>query len=165
MSFDRPYEGIKVVDMSQGIAGPYCAMLLAQHGADVIKVEPHQGDWSRMLGTPTNDHTEFSFVANMGKRSLAIDLKSSDAPKIINSLVNNADVFLEGFRPGVIDRLGFGHDRLIKLNSSLIYVSISGFGQTGSLRDKPAMDPVLQAFSGFMLDNAGKMARRTALIR
>ena len=156
MSFDRPYEGIKVVDMSQGIAGPYCAMLLAQHGADVIKVEPHQGDWSRMLGTPTNDHTEFSFVANMGKRSLAIDLKSSDAPKIIDSLVKNADVFLEGFRPGVIDRLDFGHDRLIKLNSSLIYVSISGFGQTGSLRDKPAMDPVLQAFSGFMLDNAGQ---------
>ena len=81
MSFERPYEGIKIVDMSQGIAGPYCAMLLAQHGAEVIKVEPHQGDWSRMLGTPTNDHTEFSFVANMGKRSLAIDLKSRGAPK------------------------------------------------------------------------------------
>ena len=88
MSFERPYEGIKIVDMSQGIAGPYCAMLLAQHGAEVIKVEPHQGDWSRMLGTPTNDHTEFSFVANMGKRSLAIDLKSRDAPKIIDALVD-----------------------------------------------------------------------------
>ena len=156
MSFERPYEGIKIVDMSQGIAGPYCAMLLAQHGAEVIKVEPHQGDWSRMLGTPTNDHTEFSFVANMGKRSLAIDLKSRDAPEIIDALVEEADVFLEGFRPGVIDRLGFGHERLMKLNSGLIYVSISGFGQTGSLRDKPAMDPVLQAFSGFMLDNAGQ---------
>ncbi len=156
MSFERPYEGIKIVDMSQGIAGPYCAMLLAQHGADVIKVEPHQGDWSRMLGTPTNDHTEFSFVANMGKRSLAIDLKSQEAPKIIDALVEDADVFLEGFRPGVIDRLGFGHERLMTLKPGLIYVSISGFGQTGSLRDKPAMDPVLQAFSGFMLDNAGQ---------
>ena len=115
MSFERPYEGIKVVDLSQGIAGPYCAMLLAQHGADVIKVEPHQGDWARMLGTPVHDHTEFSFVSNMGKRSLAIDLKSEEAPAIIDALVERADVFLEGFRPGVIDRLGFGHERLMAL--------------------------------------------------
>jgi crotonobetainyl-CoA:carnitine CoA-transferase CaiB-like acyl-CoA transferase len=155
MSFERPYEGIKVVDLSQGIAGPYCAMLLAQHGADVIKVEPHQGDWARMLGTPVHDHTESSFVSNMGKRSLAIDLKSEEAPAIIDALVERADVFLEGFRPGVIDRLGFGHERLMALNPGLIYVAISGFGQTGPLRHKPAMDPVLQAFSGFMMDNAG----------
>ncbi|MFP6709442.1 MAG: CoA transferase, partial [Alphaproteobacteria bacterium] len=71
MSCDRPYEGIKVVDLSQGIAGPYCGMLLAQHGADVIKVEPLQGDWARVLGTPTSDHTEFSYLGSLGKRSLA----------------------------------------------------------------------------------------------
>ncbi len=156
MNSERPYEGIKVVDLSQGIAGPYCAMLLAQHGADVIKVEPHQGDWARMLGPRNHDHTEFSFAANMGKRSLAIDLKSEEAAAVIDALVAEADVFFEGFRPGVIDRLGFGHERLMQLNPGLIYVAISGFGQTGPLRDKPAMDPVLQAFSGFMLDNKGE---------
>ena len=156
MSFDRPYEGIKVVDLSQGVAGPYCAMLLAQHGADVIKVEPHHGDWSRVLGPQHNNHTEFSLATNMGKRGLAIDLKSPEAATIIDALVASADVFLEGFRPGVIDRLGFGHERLMALNPGLIYVSVSGFGQTGPLREKPAMDPVLQAFSGFMLDNTGQ---------
>ena len=113
---ERPYEGIKVVDLSQGIAGPYCAMLLAQHGAEVIKVEPLQGDWARALGTPVSDHTEFSFIGALGKRSLALDLKSNEAPKIIDALVANADVFFEGFRPGVIDRLGFGHERLMALN-------------------------------------------------
>ncbi len=156
MSFERPYAGIKVVDMSQGVAGPYCGMLLAQHGAEVIKVEPHAGDWSRILGPSHHNHTEFSFGANMGKRSLAIDLKSAEAPAIIDALVGEADVFLESFRPGVVDRLGFGHERLMALNPGLIYLSISGFGQTGSLREKPAMDPVLQAFSGFMLDNTGQ---------
>lgn len=86
MSFERPYEGVKVVDLSQGIAGPYCGMLLAQHGADVIKVEPLQGDWSRVLGKATNNQTEFSILGNMGKRSLALDLKSPDAPVILDAL-------------------------------------------------------------------------------
>ena len=106
MSFERPYAGVKVVDLSQGIAGPYCGTLLAQHGADVIKVEPLQGDWARVLGTATANHTEFSFLGSLGKRSLAIDLKCGEAPAIIDALVAGADVFMEGFRPGVIDRLG-----------------------------------------------------------
>ncbi len=155
MSYERPYEGVKVVDLSQGIAGPYCGMLLAQHGADVIKVEPLQGDWARVLGTPVSNHTEFSFIGSLGKRSLAIDLKHQEAPAIIDALVANADVFIEGFRPGVIDRLGFGHERLMALNPGLVYASVSGFGQIGPLSGKPAMDPVLQAFTGFMLDNVG----------
>ncbi|MBT3330791.1 MAG: CoA transferase [Rhodospirillaceae bacterium] len=156
MSFERPFEGIKVVDLSQGIAGPYCGMLLAQHGADVIKVEPLHGDWARVLGPAPANHTEFSFIGSLGKRSLAIDLKCDEARTIIDALVADADVFMEGFRPGVIDRLGFGHERMMALNPGLIYSSISGFGQTGPLRDKPAMDPVLQAFTGFMLDNKGE---------
>jgi crotonobetainyl-CoA:carnitine CoA-transferase CaiB-like acyl-CoA transferase len=155
MSYERPYEGVKVVDLSQGIAGPYCGMLLAQHGADVIKVEPLQGDWARVLGTPTSDHTEFSFLGSLGKRSLAIDLKSKEAPAVIDALVAGADIFMEGFRPGVIDRLGFGHERLMTLNPNLVYLSVSGFGQIGPMRGKPAMDPVLQAFTGFMMDNQG----------
>lgn len=156
MSFEKPYEGLRVVDMSQGVAGPYCAMLLARHGADVIKIEPLDGDWARLLAPVYGDHTAFSVAANTRKRSLAVNLKSEAGKAIVDKLLPDADVFLEGFRPGVIDRLGFSYDRLAKINKSLIYLSISGFGQTGPLREKPAMDPVLQAFTGFMAENKGQ---------
>jgi crotonobetainyl-CoA:carnitine CoA-transferase CaiB-like acyl-CoA transferase len=152
---DRPYEGIRVVDLSQGVAGPYCAMLLARHGADVVKVEPLEGDWARVLGRVYGDHTAFSVPANLGKRSIALDLKADGGRAIVEKLLPTADVFIEGFRPGVIDRLGFSYDRLKALNPGLIYVSVSGFGQKGPLREKPAMDPVLQAFTGFMMENKG----------
>lgn len=155
MSFDKPYEGIKVVDLSQGVAGPYCAMLLARHGAEVIKVEPLEGDWSRALGVRYGDHTAFSVAANLGKKSLAVDLKADAGRKIVERLAAQADVFLEGFRPGVIDRLGFAYDKLKTTNPGLIYLSVSGFGQVGPLREKPAMDPILQAFTGFMSENKG----------
>lgn len=155
MSFEKPYEGIRVVDLSQGVAGPYCAMLLAQYGAEVIKVEPHGGDWSRQLGPPQGDHTTFSFIANLGKRSIALDLKSEEGRAIVERMVGDADVFMEGFRPGVADRLGLSYRRLSELNPRLLYLSVSGFGQEGPLREKPAMDPVLQAFTGFMIDNKG----------
>lgn len=155
MSFEKPYEGIKVVDLSQGVAGPYCAMLLARHGAEVIKVEPLEGDWSRALGVRYGDHTAFSVAANLGKKSLAVDLKADEGRKIVERLAATADVFLEGFRPGVIDRLGFAYDKLKATNPGLIYLSVSGFGQAGPLREKPAMDPILQAFTGFMAENKG----------
>ncbi|HUS96298.1 MAG TPA: CoA transferase [Hyphomicrobiaceae bacterium] len=156
MSFERAYEGLRVVDLSQGIAGPYCAMLLAQHGADVIKVEPPEGDWSRVLGKVQGDHAAFSIAGNLGKRSIAVDLKSELGRSIVDRLVAEADIFIEGFRPGVIDRLGFSYDRLKERNPKLIYVSVSGFGQTGPLSKKPAMDPVLQAFSGALDENRGQ---------
>jgi crotonobetainyl-CoA:carnitine CoA-transferase CaiB-like acyl-CoA transferase len=155
MSFEKPYEGLKVVDLSQGVAGPYCAMLLGRHGADVIKVEPLEGDWSRMLGTIHGGNTSYSVAANLGKRAIAVDLKTEKGRAIVDALVKDADVFLEGFRPGVIDRLGFGYERLAAANPKLVYVSISGFGQVGPLREKPAMDPILQAFTGFMSENRG----------
>lgn len=155
MSFEKPYEGIRVVDLSQGVAGPYCAYLLARHGADVIKVEPLEGDWSRALGQRYGDHTAFSVAANLGKKSLAVDLKSDAGKRIVEQLIPGADVFLEGFRPGVIDRLGFGYEKLKAMNPGLIYLSVSGFGQEGPLREKPAMDPILQAFTGFMSENKG----------
>ncbi|NKB57352.1 MAG: CoA transferase [Alphaproteobacteria bacterium] len=155
MSFEKPYEGLRVVDLSQGVAGPYCAMLLARQGADVIKVEPIGGDWSRMLAPVYGDNTAYSIPANIGKRSLAVDLKAEAGRAIVERLLPDADVFLEGFRPGVIDRLGYSYDRLSALNAGLIYLSISGFGQEGPLREKPAMDPVLQAFTGFMAENKG----------
>ena len=166
MSFERPYEGIRVVDMSQGVAGPYCAMLLAQHGADVIKVEPRDGDWARSLGQEYGDHSAFSIAANLGKRSLVVDLKHKESRAVVDRLIAEADVFIEGFRPGVIDRLGFGHERLKGVNPSLIYVSVSGFGQAGPMRERPAMDPLLQAFTGFMSENTGAdgIPHRTPLI-
>ena len=87
MNFERPYEGLRVVDMSQGVAGPYCGMMLAQNGADVIKIEPATGDWARHLGAVYGDHTAFSVPANMGKRSIVMDLKHSDAQAIVDRMV------------------------------------------------------------------------------
>ena len=155
MSFERPYKGLKVVDFSQGVAGPYCAMLLAQHGAEVIKVEPKDGDWARNLGQEYGDHSAFSVTANLGKKSFAIDLKNPKSQSILDQIIAEADIFIEGFRPGVIERLGYSYERLKKYNPKLIYLSISGFGQTGPMSKKPAMDPVLQAFTGFMSENKG----------
>src|SRR6056297_1561158 len=155
MSYEKPYQGLRVVDLSQGIAGPYCAMLLAQYGADVVKVEPLDGDWSRILGKVYGDHTAFSIAGNLGKRSISLDLKSEAGREVVERLVDGADVFMEGFRPGVIDRLGFGYEVVSQLNPGIIYLSISGFSQSGPLSQKPAMDPVLQAFTGFMMENKG----------
>lgn len=157
MSYDAPFAGLKVVDLSQGIAGPYCAMLLAQHGAQVIKVEnAGEGDWSRVLGARYGDHTAFSIVGNLGKRSVAIDLKLDQGKEVLWRLLRGADVFLEGFRPGVIGRLGFGYEAVSAREPRLLYVSISGFGQTGPLAERPAMDPVLQAFTGLTAENKGE---------
>jgi crotonobetainyl-CoA:carnitine CoA-transferase CaiB-like acyl-CoA transferase len=157
MSYDAPFAGLKVVDLSQGVAGPYCAMLLAQHGADVIKVEPTgEGDWSRTLGKRYGGHTAYSIPANLGKRSIALDLKSAEGKEVLWRLIGGADVLLEGFRPGVLDRLGFSYEAVAIREPRILYLSVSGFGQTGPLAGRPAMDPVLQAFTGLMMDNKGE---------
>jgi crotonobetainyl-CoA:carnitine CoA-transferase CaiB-like acyl-CoA transferase len=157
MSYDAPFAGLKVVDLSQGIAGPYCAMLLAQHGAEVIKVEGiGEGDWARTLGVRYGGHSAFSIIGNLGKRSLAVDLKTDAGKDIVWRLLKGADVFLEGFRPGVIKRLGFDYDAVSAREPRILYVAISGFGQTGPLSERPAMDPVLQAYTGLMAENRGE---------
>jgi crotonobetainyl-CoA:carnitine CoA-transferase CaiB-like acyl-CoA transferase len=157
MSYEAPFAGLKVVDLSQGVAGPYCGMLLAQHGADVIKVEPTgEGDWARTLGKRYGCHSAYSIPANLGKRSIALDLKSREGKEVLWRLIAGADVLLEGFRPGVLDRLGFGYDAVSKREPRILYLSVSGFGQTGPLSGRPAMDPVLQAFTGLMIDNKGE---------
>ena len=155
MSYEKPYEGLKVIDFSQGVAGPYCGMLLAQYGAEVIKIEPKDGDWARNLGQEYGQHSAFSVTANLGKKSIVFDLKNKKSQPILDKIINECDVFIEGFRPGVIERLGYGYERLKNINSKLIYLSISGFGQKGPMSTKPAMDPVLQAFTGFMSENKG----------
>ena len=157
MSYDAPFAGLKVIDLSQGIAGPYCAMLLAQHGAEVIKVEGiGEGDWARTLGTRYGSHSAYSIIGNLGKRSIAVDLKTEAGKQVLWRLLEGADVFLEGFRPGAIRRLGFDYDSVAVREPRLLYLSISGFGQTGPLAERPAMDPVLQAYTGLMIENRGE---------
>ncbi len=167
MSYERPYAGLKVVDLSQGVAGPYCGMLLAQYGANVIKVEPIEGgDWSRGLGLRYGDHTAYSIPANLGKRSIALDLKSDAGRMVLWRLIRGVDVFLQGFRPGVIDRLGFGYPAVAEAEPRIVYLSVSGFGQAGPLAERPAMDPVLQAYTGLINENVGEdgIPHRTPII-
>jgi crotonobetainyl-CoA:carnitine CoA-transferase CaiB-like acyl-CoA transferase len=152
---EAPYRGLRVLDFGQGIASPYCAMLLAVYGAEVIKVEPPEGDWSRYLGTTYGSHTALSAVFNRGKRSLCLDLKHEEGIGIAKRLASNCDILIEGFRPGVAARLGIGYDTLARDNPGLIYLSISGFGQSGPYAKRPGSDSVAQAFSGLVSVNVG----------
>ena len=157
MSYDKPFTGLKVIDVSQGVAGPYCAMLLAQYGANVIKVEPPgTGDWARNLGVVYGDQCAYSIPSNLGKRAIALDLKQADGQAILWRLIQGADVFLQGFRPGVIERLGFGYQDVAEREPRIIYLSVSGFGQMGPLAERPAMDPILQAYTGLTVENKGE---------
>jgi len=157
MSHAFPFRGLRVLDLGQGVASPYCAMLLALYGADVTKVEPPEGDWSRGLGQKLADgaHTPMSLTYNRGKRALRLDLKRPEARAILRALALKADVLVEGFRPGVAARLGVGYDSLAAENPGLIYLSISGFGQEGPNAQRPVTDTAAQAFSGFMDTNRG----------
>ncbi len=157
MDWDKAFAGVKVIDLTGGVAGPSCAMMLAQHGADVIKVEtPHAGgDWSRILGRTYEDHSAFSVYGTLGKRSVAVDLKTREGEQILWRLIDGADIFMEGLRPGTMKRYGFGYDDVSARNPGILYYSISGFGQTGPLAERPAMDPVLQAFIGIVNENRG----------
>ena len=153
--YARPYVGLRVLDLSQGIAGPYCAMLLAQYGADVIKVEPFAGDWGRGLGKRIGSHSAIDLTANRGKRSIALDLKLAAGRTLLSRLAARCDVVIENFRPGVVDRLGVGYAAIHAANPRVLYVSVSAFGQTGPSRDLPGSDTVAQAFSGMMMANRG----------
>ena len=152
---ESPYRGLRVLDFGQGIASPYCAMLLGVYGADVIKVEPPEGDWSRYLGTTYGSHTTLSAVYNRGKRSLCLDMKHKDGIAIARRLAKDCDVLIEGFRPGVAARLGIGYEELARDNPGLIYLSISAFGQSGPYAKRPGSDSVAQAFSGLVSINVG----------
>jgi crotonobetainyl-CoA:carnitine CoA-transferase CaiB-like acyl-CoA transferase len=154
-TFEAPYRGLRVLDFGQGVASPYCGYLLAANGADVIKVEPPEGDWSRRLGTTYGSHSALSAVYNRGKRSLSLDLKRPEAIDVACKLAQKADVLIEGFRPGVMARLGLGYELLSRENPRLIYLSISGFGQRGPYSERPCSDSVAQAFSGLVSVNVG----------
>lgn len=148
-------EGVRVLDLTNVLAGPFASYQLALLGAEVIKVEvPENGDLARQLGADAELNAArlgASFLAqNAGKRSMTVNLKSTAGREVFARMVASADVLVENFRPGVLVRLGFGWDRLRRLNPRLVYCAISGFGQTGPMRDRPAYDQIVQGLSGMM---------------
>jgi CoA:oxalate CoA-transferase len=151
----QPLKGVRVLDLTNVLAGPFACHQLAHMGADVIKVEARNGgDLARQLGADlelNRAHMGVSFLAqNPGKRSLTLNLKSDAGKEVFKRLVRTADVVVENFRPGVMDRLGVGFDVLRQENPKLVYCAISGFGQDGPLRDLPAYDQIIQGMSGVM---------------
>ena len=148
-----PLKGIRVADFTQVIAGPACTMLLADLGAEVIKIEPLTGDFWRR---PVNGSAFVNF--NRNKRSIALNLKDPQALEAVYKIVRRADVLIENFSPGTMDKLKLGYDAVSEMNPRIIYASISGFGQNGPYRERPGYDPVAQAMSGIML-NTGEADR------
>ncbi len=148
-----PFAGLRVLDVSQGLAGPYCGALLAQYGAQVVKLEPPQGDWSRAIGTRYGSHSAIDFMANRGKQSIAVDLKEQASIDMVTRIAGQCDVMIESYRPGIADKLGIGFASMAAANPELIYLSISGFGQSGARSSLPATDTVIQGFSGMMALN------------
>lgn len=152
---DRPLDGVRVLDLTNVLAGPYCTYHLALLGAEVVKVEvPGRGDLARRLGPdPELNGAALgaSFLAqNAGKKSIELDLKSAGGRETFTALLGHADVLVDNYRAGVLARLGFGWERLHELNPALIYCAISGFGQTGPMSQAPAYDQIIQGLSGMM---------------
>jgi len=150
--------GYRVIDCTIAMAGPFAAQRLGDLGADVIKVEPTAGEWQRFAsaGGANGNKINVSFLSlNRNKRSLAVDLKSTDGKDVLKELVATSDVFLQNYRPGVAKRLGVDYESLKAINPSIVYVSISGYGEDGPYKDRPGQDLLLQAMSGAML-SAGR---------
>lgn len=152
MSSAAALEGIRVVDLSQIMAGPFCAMLLADLGAEVIKIEkPQGGDDSRRMGPPYYDGEAAAFMAvNRNKYGIAVDIRTPSGKQVLWRLLETADVLIENFRPGTLERLGFGYEDVHAKYPALIYCSISGFGHTGPYRERGGFDLVAQAMSGIV---------------
>ena len=145
-----PLEGVKIVELGQMIAVPGASYLLATQGAEIIKVENTTGgDDLRMYGSRKSGMSGWFANANAGKRSIGIDLMSEEGKEILWKLLRNTDVFVQGFRPGAVDRLGFSYEKVRSQLPRLIYVSSSGFGSSGPYSDRPVYDPVIQALSGW----------------
>lgn len=151
-SLNAPLTGIRVIDLTRVMTGPYATMMLGDLGADVIKIErPGKGDDTRHWGPPFVDGEASYFLSvNRNKRSIALDLKSEEGKEVLSKLIAGADVLIENFSPGTMERLGFGHEEVLAKHPSLIYASISGFGQTGPGKDRTAYDLIVQGMSGMM---------------
>lgn len=145
-----PLTGYKVIDLSRYIAGPYCTQLLGDMGADIIKVEDTKGDDGRRMKPAIGDLSTYFMVSNRNKRSVTLNLKHPRGKEIFTALVKDADVLVENFRPGAMERLGFAYEELRKINPRLVMASISGFGQDGPYAHRPAFDTIAQAMGGLM---------------
>ena len=147
----QPLQGIRVLDLSRVLAGPYCTMVLGDLGAEVIKVEPPEGDETRGWGPPfAGGESAYYLCVNRNKRDIVINLKTDEGKAVLRELAIQSDVLVENFRPGTLEKFGLDFATLHALNPKLIYCSITGFGQTGSMKDKPGYDFMIQALGGLM---------------
>lgn len=160
-----PLDGVRIIDMTSVISGPLGTMVLADQGADVIKIEAPAGDFTRQVATRKGGYSASFLNNNRNKRSVVLDLKSDAGMQALRHLLIDADVFVQNFRPGVIDRLGLGEEEVRKIRPDIIYVSIAGFGFEGPLADKPVYDPLIQAISALTTVQAGSDTDRPKLVR
>ena len=160
-----PLSGVRVLDLTSMISGPVATMMLADQGADVIKVEPLSGDLVRGAGPNRSGITSMFVSSNRSKRSLALDLKKDEGKKVLVELIAEADVFVQNFRPGTIDRMGFGEDFVRSNRGDIVYVSISGFGDEGPFAHQRVYDPVIQSMSGLAAIQADGETGRPKMIR
>ena len=161
-----PYEGVRIVDATAMLSGPWATSILGDQGADVIKVEaPGTGDHVRSLGNRRGGMSSMFLNINRNKRSITLDLKKPAGRDLLLKIAATADVFVQNFRPGVVERLGVGYDDVAKVNPGIVYLSLSGFGEKGPWAGKPAYDPVIQAVSGLTTIQAGSDGERPRLVR
>jgi len=161
-----PLHGFRIIDLTSMLSGPWATMILADQGADVIKVEmPGSGDHTRSLANQRGNMSANFLNINRNKRSITINLKSERGRELLEALAKSADALVQNFRPGVVDRLGIGEGHIRKVAPNLLYVSISGFGDRGPWAGKPVYDPVIQAMSGLTTVQAGSDTQRPRLVR
>lgn len=165
-SLRGPLDGVRVLDLTSMISGPTTTLMLADQGADVIKVEnPNGGDHTRAVSTKRNGYSASFVNNNRNKRSLTLNLKDPRGVEIFKRLAKDADIVVQNFRPGVAERIGVGYEAIKAVMPSIIYVSISGFGETGSFAQKPVYDPLVQALSGLTTVQGGSDENRPRLVR
>jgi len=161
-----PLDGIKIIDLTQMVSGPLATMILADQGADVIKVEnPNGGDFTRAVSNRAGGLSASFLNNNRNKRSVALNLKDPRGLGVLHQLVSGADVFIQNFRPGVAERMGVGEEAIRKVAPGIVYVSISGFGEAGPYAPKPVYDPLVQALSGLTTIQGGSDEARPRLVR
>ena len=161
-----PFEGVKIVDLTTMLSGPWATSILGDQGADVIKVEvPGKGDHVRSLGNQQGGMSSMFLNINRSKRSITLDLKKPEGRDLLLRIAETADVFVQNFRPGVVERLGVGYKDVAKVNPNIVYMSLSGFGEKGPWVHKPVYDPVIQALSGLTTIQAGSDEERPRLVR
>ena len=153
---DQPLAGVRVIDLTRILSGPFCSMLLGDLGADVVKVETHEGDHVRRQGAIVDGMSWYFAGFNRNKRSIALDLKSKEGKAVLRRLLTTADVLVENFRPGILDAMGFTEAALKEINPRLVVASVNGYGSTGPYAERPAFDFIAQAMSGFMSVNGTK---------